>query len=84
MLERSVFFSYLDMELYSPKTDCERTSGQLYQQATFPENCTKDSSYWAGLHLRVEMTKLHGRLHNVVDCSKDCVKHCVYLLAFLM
>ena len=76
------------MDWYSPKTDCERTSGQLYQQlykqAMFPKNCTKGTSYWAELHLRVEMTKLHGRLHNVVVCSKDCVKDCVYLLAFLM
>ena len=79
MLEGSVFCSYLNIDWYSAKTDCESTSGQIYQQATFPdtaENCTKDSSYWAGLHLREEMTKLHGRLHNGVVCSKDCVKDC--------
>ena len=63
------------MDWYSARTDCERNNGQLYQGTVFPDNadnCTVLSprSYWVGLHLRLEMSLINGKLFTmVVACS---------------
>ena len=63
------------MDWYSARTDCERNDGQLYQGTTFPgnpDNCTDplSRSYWVGLHLRLEMSLINGKLFTiVVACS---------------
>ena len=57
----------MEMDWYSARTDCERNDGQLYQGTVFPgnpDNCTNPSSrsYWVGLHLRLEMSLINGKL----------------------
>ena len=63
------------MDWYSARTDCGRNNGQLYQGTAFPgnaDNCTDPSSrsYWVGLHLRLEMSLINGKLLTMVAaCS---------------
>ena len=65
----------MEMDWYSARTHCERNAGQLYQGTVFPDNadnCTDPSSrsYWAGLHLRLEMSLINGKLLTMVAaCS---------------
>ena len=61
----------MEMDWYSARADCERKNWQLYQETTVPNNainCTDLSlrSYWVGLHLRLEMSLLKGKLSTIV------------------
>ena len=63
----SVVCTYQDsFDWYSARTSCERNAGQLSLETAFPAsavNCT-DSSYWTGLHFRLEMTQINGSQHS--------------------
>ena len=77
----------MEMDWFSARVDCERKDGQLYQGVAFPDNadnCTNPSSrlYWVGLHLRLEMSLLNGKLFKVVvACSH--LKAMVSLISIL-
>ena len=61
----------MEMDWYSARADCERKDGHLHQETNVPDNainCTDLSSrsYWVGLHLRLEMSLLKGKLLTIV------------------
>ena len=66
----------MEMDWYSARVDCERNDGQLYQGTDFPnnaDNCTyKSRSYWAGLHFRLEMSLINGKL---LTMEKSCMSN---------